>query len=45
MGRIMIDEDKCDTCIYAWTDECPLKKCWEHDYKYYERQTEDKNED
>lgn len=36
MGK-SIDEDKCDTCIHSWTDECPLQKCWEHDYKYYER--------
>lgn len=35
---LTVDEDKCDTCVYAWTDECPLQKCYEHDYKYYEKQ-------
>ena len=38
MGMV-IDEDKCDTCIHSWTDGCPLQKCWEDDYKYYEKQT------
>lgn len=38
---LTIDEDKCDTCIHSWTDECPLRKCWEHDYKYYERQVKE----
>ena len=37
-----IKEDKCDTCIHAWTDVCLLQKCWEDGYKYYEKQAEEK---
>lgn len=38
---LTIEEDKCDTCIHSWTDECPLQKCWEHDYKNYEKQVKE----
>ncbi|MBR6289336.1 MAG: hypothetical protein IKR19_08375 [Acholeplasmatales bacterium] len=41
MGKL-IDKDKCDTCIHAWTDGCPLQKCWEDGYKYYNKQLEEK---
>ena len=29
------DEDICMTCKKSWTDECPKKDCWEHNYQHY----------
>ena len=44
MGMAIL-EDKCATCIYAWTDECPRRKCFENNYKYYVKEQEDGNGD
>jgi len=38
--RLKEQEDKCETCIYAWTDECPKGKCFENNYKYYVKERE-----